>query len=218
MKLRKAACILALAFSSLAAQSEELNVADLPASKPADTKPRLAYGQLLKYGDRLMFAPCRGRTFVFFDDVSADGLVSKALDTVGMAAGKKLYVELLGFIENDRLKASQLNFAQTDGRCQVPGTAEEAWRASGNEPGWILAAGGEQIQFKRQGRPEIVLPFAATVPENGVASYRVSEGGHSLTLSFEQRLCHDTLANSVFGWTAAVTVDGETVKGCAWQR
>lgn len=218
MKLSKAACIVAVAFSSLAAQSEEMSVTDLPASKPVDTKPRLAYGQVLKYGDKLMFAPCRDRSFVFFEDVSDDGLVGKALDQLGLSAGKKLYVELLGFVENNRLKASQINFAQTEGRCQVPGTSEEAWRAAGNEPGWILAAGGERVQFKRQGRPEIVLPYAPTIPENGMASYRIEEGGHSLALGLEQKLCRDPLTQSIFGWTATLTVDGEALKGCAWQR
>ena len=52
-------------------------------------------------GDKLMFAPCRDRSFVFFEDVSADGQVGKALDLIGLAAGKKLYVELLGFVEHD---------------------------------------------------------------------------------------------------------------------
>ena len=26
-----------------------------------------------------------------------------------------------------------------------PSTKEEAWRASGNEPGWVLAAGGQMV-------------------------------------------------------------------------
>lgn len=218
MKLRHIACIVSWALLSLPTLADEVNIADLPASKPVDTKPRLAYGQVLKYGDKLMFAPCRDRSFVFFEDVSADGQVGKALDLIGLAAGKKLYVELLGFVEHDRLKASQVNFAQTDGRCQVPGTSDEAWRASGNEPGWILAAGGERVQFKRQGREEVVLPYAPVLPENGQANYRVSEGGHALILRFEQKLCRDQQANSVFGWTASVTLDGETLQGCAWQR
>lgn len=218
MKLRKAACLVSLALLSLSALPDEVNIADLPASKPVDTKPRLAYGQVLKYGDKLMFAPCRDRTFVFFEDVSADGAVGKALDLIGLAAGKKLYVELLGFVEHDRLKASQVNFAQTDGRCQVPGTSGEAWRAAGNEPGWILAAGGDRVQFKRSGRPEVVLPYVPTPAENGMASYRVAADGRALELRFEQKLCRDQQAHSVFGWTAQVTLDGETLQGCAWQR
>jgi len=218
MSFRKVACLAVLVLSSLGIQAEEMNVADLPESKPADTKPKLAYGQVLKYGDKLMFAPCRDRSFVFFEDVSVDGQVGKALDLVGLSAGKKLYVELLGFVENDRLKASQVNFAQTDGRCQTPGTAEEAWRAAGNEPGWILAAGHESIQLKRHGQPELVFPYTPAMPDSGIASYRVAHEGHALTLRFEQKLCRDPLASSIFGWTATLSLDGETLTGCAWQR
>lgn len=218
MTIRKVACTVALLLSSLPLQAEEMNVADLPASKPADTKPRMAYGQVLKYGDKLMFAPCRDRSFVFFEDVTADGSVGKALDSVGLSAGRKLYAELLGYVENDRLKASQVNFAQTDGRCQTPGTAEEAWRAAGNEPGWILAASQESIQFKRHGQPELVFPYAATPIKDGAVSYRIAHEGHTLVLRFEQTLCRDAQSSSVFGWTASVGIDGETLRGCAWQR
>lgn len=218
MKIRPVACVILLSLLGAVAQAEDLKIADLPESKPVDTKPRLAYGQVIKYGSKVMFAPCRDRSFTQLEDVSDDGQVTRALDMLGLSAGQKLYVELLGFVEGTALKASQVNFAQTDGRCRLPGGQDEAWRASGNEPGWILAAGGERMQLKRNGKPEVVLPYAPFKNENGVATYEAVQDNQKLGLRFEHRLCRDALAKSVFGWTATVTLDGEVLQGCAWQR
>src|SRR5512144_443969 len=90
-------------------------------TKPIDNTPKLAYGQMMKSGDKIVFAPCRDRSYVMFEDVSPDGAVTKALDSVGLAAGKKLYVELLAVVEGGAIKASALNQARTEGRCQLPG-------------------------------------------------------------------------------------------------
>jgi putative lipoprotein len=34
-----------------------------------DTTPKLAFGQMMKSGDRLVFAPCRDRSYATFEDV-----------------------------------------------------------------------------------------------------------------------------------------------------
>lgn len=197
---------------------EGMSISDLPASRPIDDTPRLAFGQMIRYGEKVYFSPCRDRSFVQFEDASRDGHVGKALDRLGLAAGKKLYVEVLGIREGDFLKASQLNFAQTDGRCQLPGGKEESWRAAGNAPSWALAVGAEFVQLKRLGQPEVVVPAGEFKPEGGVANYTASKDGQRLALRFEQTLCYDSSANAVFGWAATVTVNGQALKGCAWQR
>ena len=107
-------------------------------SKPADKTPRIASGLLMKQGDKLVFAPCRDRSYAMVDDISPERMVTRALDSVGLAAGKKLYVELMAVLDGGMLRASGLNLARAEGRCQQPGGNVESWRASGNEPGWLL--------------------------------------------------------------------------------
>lgn len=187
-------------------------------AKPVDTTPKLTYGQMIKQGDKLVFAPCRDRSYAMVEDVSADRSVTRGLGFVGLDSGKKLYVELKGVLDDSGLKASALNLARTDGRCQQPGGKDEAWRAAGNEPGWMLAAGGEEMLLKRQGKPDLLLPYAPFQTEGGVARYTVSKGQQTLSVRFEPTLCRDPGADSVFGWTATVTLNGEVFKGCAWQR
>ena len=211
MKIRRALCALLLSFPVLATYASE------PA-KLVDNTPKLAFGQLLKSGDKVVFAPCRDRSYVMFEDVSPDGAVTKALDSVGLAAGKKLYVELLAVVEGGAIKASGLNQARTEGRCQLPGGKEESWRAAGNEPGWLLAVGAEVVAVKRLGKPDLRLPFTPPKSVGGATQLEASGDGNRLNATFEKRLCHDTMADSVFGWTATVNLNGQTLKGCAWQR
>lgn len=170
------------------------------------------------------------------EDVSPDRAVTKALNSVGLDAGKKLYVELIAVSEDGMIKASALNLARTEGRCQQPGGKEESWRAAGNEPGWLLAVGNEVVVIKRPGKPDLRLPFTPLKTDGGVTPQSKSPGGtpqskypsvthfdasaegNRLAVTFEKQLCHDTMVDSVFGWTATVNLNGQTLKGCAWQR
>lgn len=218
MKIRSLACLALLTLFGAAAQAEDLKITDLPVHRPVDNTPRLAYGQMIKHGSKLMFAPCRDRSYAELEDVSPDGRVMRALDEVGLAAGKKVYAEVLGVAENGHLRASQINLAKTDGRCQLPGGREESWRAAGNAPGWVLAFGAEFVQLKRQGQAEVALPAGPVKIENGVATFETSGANQKLALRFEQTLCRDAADKAVFGWTAKLDLNGQTLQGCAWQR
>jgi putative lipoprotein len=187
-------------------------------AKPVDNMPKLAYGLMMKQGDKVLFAPCRDRSYANFDDVSTDQAVSKALDEMGLSAGKRLYVELLGVLENGALKASAVNMVRVEGRCQMPGGQEESWRAAGNDPAWALAAGGEHVQLLRYGKPEVALPYAEFKAEGNIRRYEASKEGSKLAVRFEKTLCRDKAANAIFAWTATVDLNGQVLKGCAWQR
>ena len=187
-------------------------------SKPADKTPKIASGLMMKQGDKLVFAPCRDRSYTMVDDISPERMVTKALDSVGLAAGKRLYVELMAVVDGGMLRASGLNLARTEGRCQQTGGNEESWRASGNEPGWLLAIGPEVVVLKRLGQPDVNVPGAPTVRDGGVVRFEARTEASRIKARFENKVCHDTMADAVFGWTATVEINGQTLKGCAWQR
>jgi len=187
-------------------------------SKPADKTPKIASGLLMKQGDKLVFAPCRDRSYSMVDDISPERTVTKALDSVGLAAGKKLYVELMAVVDGGMLRASGLNLARTEGRCQQQGGNEESWRASGNEPGWLLAVGPEVVVLKRLGQPDVNVPGKPIVRDGGVVRFESRTEASWLKARFENKVCNDTMADAVFGWTATVEINGQTLKGCAWQR
>ncbi|PKO34026.1 MAG: hypothetical protein CVU34_10320 [Betaproteobacteria bacterium HGW-Betaproteobacteria-7] len=183
------------------------------APKP-EAKPRLAYGFLMKHGEKLVFAPCRDRSYALVEDVSVDRQVTRGLEMAGVADGRKYYVELLGVVDGNALRASELNLARAEGRCQKPGGSDEAWLASGNAPGWALAAGGEKVTLQRQGGKEVSVPYRVFERQGEVAQFT----GEGLELRFERKLCRDNMSDAVFGWTATVHVDGQTLQGCALVR
>ena len=186
---------------------------------PPPAAPKLAYGLLVKQGDKILFAPCRDRSYALVDDVSPNQVVTRGLREVGLDQGKKLYVELVGSVEGIALKASALNLARTEGRCQQPGGAEESWRAAGHAPGWLFAAGNEQVTLKRQGQTQDLLWPAQDFQRNGDrVSFSAQAGEQRLELHFTQTLCRDPEAEAVFGWSATLLHNGETLRGCAWQR
>ena len=189
-------------------------------SPAVDTTPKLAFGQMMKHGDKLVFAPCRDRSYATFEDVSNGQQVTKALSLVGLDAGKKLYVEVLGILENSMLKASDINMARAEGRCQLPGGQEELWRAAGNEPGWSLVASpaNELVMLKRSGKPDLNVPYAVFKTDAGTAQFEASKDNQKLAVRFDHKPCRDTMADAVYGWTATVSVNGQVLKGCAWQR
>ncbi|MCK6411168.1 MAG: hypothetical protein L6Q55_01935 [Azonexus sp.] len=209
---------LALLLSTLPLLASATTSVEKPADPPPAT-PKLAYGLLMKQGDKIVFSPCRDRSYALVDDISPDQTVTRGLNLVGLDQGKKLYVELVGSVEGIALKASGLNMARTDGRCQQPGGQDENWRAAGHEPGWLLAAGGERVTLKRQGSNDPVWwPYQEFKRNGRSASFSARSGGETLELQFEQQLCRDTTADAVFGWSATLTHNGKTLKGCAWQR
>lgn len=187
-------------------------------AKPVDTTPKMAYGLMLQQGDKLIFSPCRDRSYAYVEDVSADGSVVKLLNSLGLNTGKRLYVELLGVLEGAQLRASSVNMARVEGRCQMPGGKEESWRAAGNDPAWALVAGGEFVQLQRYGKPEVALPYTAFRSEGNVARYDGAKDNNKLSVRFEKTICRDTAANGVFAWTATLDLNGEVLKGCAWAR
>jgi len=187
-------------------------------AKPVDTTPKLANGLLMKQGGKLVFAPCRDRSYAIVDDASPGGAVTQALNSVGLEAGKKIYVELMGVVEGINLRAHSLNFARAEGRCQAPGGSEESWRAAGGEPAWSLVAGGDKGILQRKGKADVTVPYAPFKSEGNVATYEAGQGAHRLALRFERGVCRDKAGDVLLGWTASVTANGETLKGCAWQR
>lgn len=210
MTLRHSLAALAALLLSAALQADE--------AKQADNAPKMAYGLMMKQGDRLIFSPCRDRSYANVEDVSADGSVTRVLNSVGLDAGKRLYVELLGVLDNGTLRASAFNMARVEGRCQMPGGKEESWRAAGNDPAWALVAGGEHVRLQRYGKPEVVLPYAEFRTEGSLSRYEGSNDRNKLVVRLEKTICRDAEANGVFAWTASVDLNGQVLKGCAWQR
>lgn len=176
----------------------------------------LARGMLVKYGEKLVFAPCRDRAYAFVEDLSEGREIGKGLDAMGLADGKKMYVEFWGRTEGDSLKVQRLNFAQLDGRCQLSGGAEESWRGVGNGSAWSMGLGDAGVNIRTADGVDLSFPPVALKSEETGFSGQVDGKNQHLELKILPGLCrHD---GRLFGWTMRMNLGGERLEGCAWQR
>ena len=200
---------------------DALRVTDLPENSAPPTvpaAPKLAYGVLMQHQEKLVFSPCRDRSYVLVEDVSPRRVLTGHFAEMGLPRGQRLYVELIGIVENGKLLASDFNMLRVEGRCQMPGGREESWRAAGNDPAWALVLGAEYVQVQRFGQPELALPFSGIEGEGNVRQFSASGDWGRLSLRFDKQSCLDGAAQARFAWSARVELNGELLQGCAWQR
>ena len=212
-----AALTVAVSGGAVAAGEGAEAVAGPAAAAAASSEPKLALGYLMKQGGKLVFAPCRDRSYALLQDVSPGNEVTAALNGIGLEAGKRLYVELFAVLDGNDLKASALNFARVNTSCQMPGGDTEVWRAAGNHPGWNLVAGGKAVTLTRANKKDVSVPYVPFTVAGNKTTFEGGQGAGKLTVHFDKGLCKAD-ADTVFGWTATVTAGSDTVKGCAWQR
>lgn len=189
--------------------------ADMPA--PAANEEKIARGLLMQHEGRLIFSPCRQRSYFALNDISPEKTLTAQFGTLGLAAGKTLYVEVLGQVQENDLQARQLNFARVGSRCQETGGPEEAWRAVGQGANWSLAIGRGVLVLQRSGQPELRLSDE-TLGSAAEGAYRNGTEQPTLHWRFVPGVCRSGDDGVVFGWQAELDIGGEVLKGCAWQR
>ncbi len=91
----------------------------------------------------------------------------------------------------------------------------ETLTATGNEPGWRLEIGADEISVSaRYGE----ITFTAPRPEPEVTQeavrYRVQGQGHDLTITVRDQLCADTMTGMPHPLSVTLELDGETLQGC----
>ena len=101
------------------------------------------------------------------------------------------------------------------------------FQAQGNEPGWALMSSRHGVSFTRQdghilNAPPLPLSWRwpGGRPDRAEALLTLSTEGGALTAELTPRICRDTMADAVYGFTATVRVarpePGGQFEGCAW--
>lgn len=189
-------------------------------AQPVETKPveeKITRGFVMQHDGKMIFTPCRDRSYATVDDVSPNKAVTAALKQLGLGAGENLYVEFIGKSDHGTLSASLVNFARTETRCQLGGGSDELWRAAGSNPAWSLVAGSGHVWLKREGKPELKLSYADIKTQDATTQILTPERSGA-EWRFQRQICHDRGAAMLFGWQAELKIDGTVLKGCAWQR
>ena len=99
-----------------------------------------------------------------------------------------------------------------------------SFRATGNEPGWLLEIGPDAIVLAMNyGADRYRLPLVVTVAEclarssrrsNRITTYRSVADGKVLNLRVVGTRCQDTMIDEVFATTVEFELDGTAYRGC----
>lgn len=91
------------------------------------------------------------------------------------------------------------------------------FRGRGNEPGWHLEIGPDNIVFTTNygsDRYELPTPSPEVSAGGRRTTYTTQAHGHELIVVLEAKECQDTMADETFEMTVTVTLDGKSLNGC----
>lgn len=173
--------------------------------------PRTLFRGTLRYeADRLLLAPCGGGKTIRVHDVSPEVVVTAAITDIGFDRSGYVYLEAWGRMRDGELLIDRLNRAGLEMACP---TQPVGFQAQGNEPGWSLVTSRSQVTFTRQDGPVLNAPplplswrWPGGRPDRAEARLTSSTEGSALTAVLTPKICRDTMADAVYGFTAVVSV------------
>jgi uncharacterized membrane protein/uncharacterized lipoprotein NlpE involved in copper resistance len=172
--------------------------------------PRTLFrGMLSRDADRLLLAPCNGGRSLRVRDVSPEVIITAAITDIGFDERGSVYVEAYGKRQNGELWIDRLNRAGVEMSCP---TDAIGFGAQGNEPGWTFVSRGNAVTFSRQDGVEFDSPplplswrWRGGRPDRAEAVLKTATESSAFDAVFTPRLCRDTMADAVYGFTATVT-------------
>ena len=96
-----------------------------------------------------------------------------------------------------------------------PPTAAPAFRATGNEPGWLaqVSAGDNPVLRVETGYGE--QTFEVPAPTQGKDGWSgKAADGTDIKVSFQRTVCHDDMSGQAFGTKVMLTVGARQYHGC----
>jgi uncharacterized membrane protein len=183
--------------------------AAVPAAR-LEPPPTLFRGTLSRDSDRLLLAPCGGGETIRVHDVSPEVIITAAITDIGFDRSGSVYLEAWGRMRDGELMIERLNRAGEEMGCPEEPVG---FQARGNEPGWSLVSRRSGVTFTRQDGAALNAPplplswrWPGGRPDRAEARLATSTEGSALTAVLTPRICRDTMADAVYGFTAVVNV------------
>jgi uncharacterized membrane protein/uncharacterized lipoprotein NlpE involved in copper resistance len=181
--------------------------APLPLAQPPR---RLFAGTLRRAGSGWMLTPCDGGAAQPARDLSVESTLSAVLADLGFNRRNAIHVEAFGREVDGVLHLERLNRAGTEMGCAT-GTLQ--WQAQGNEPFWSLRADDARLALLQPGAPEVAVPAVPLAwqwrdnrADRASARIDLRTEATALTVTLTPRLCRDTMADAVYGFSAEVSI------------
>ncbi|MGE0080538.1 MAG: hypothetical protein AB7U81_04515 [Thiohalomonadaceae bacterium] len=175
----------------------------------------LARGLMLFHEGRMIFSPCRERSYVEVEDVSPGAAVSAALRKIGLAADKPLYTELFGEAAGGMLRVSAINFAHGEARCGAAVRNGGSWQAVGRDPTWSMSTAGDRMRLHVEGRPAVESSFAEK--RGDATPSRLAIETDIGRWELRRQPCYSSDYRWVSGWSISGNIRNQALRGCAWQ-
>jgi uncharacterized membrane protein len=98
---------------------------------------------------------------------------------------------------------------------QAAATAEQAYTARGQEPGWLLTIAGGSIAYQgNYGEKNIQVPAPAAIRTANGRRYETER----LTIEISNGRCNDAMSGQGYSDQVTIVADGETYQGCGGDR
>lgn len=193
-------------------------------SQPADTNAGLTrlQGELVSTNGQLIFQPCVGQQRYEVRDSATTTLVQDATDMPDKPG--KLFADIRGrFVSakasgaNGEVQVQQLyRLERSSSACQDPNFKQQTVNASGNGPAWEVQAGGKGMVLKREGQPDLALPYVEEQVGDGRFSLSTEANDQRIELWVAPQRCTDSVNGSVQHLAAELRVNGQVQRGCGY--
>ena len=211
------------ACSSFNTTSNEATTTPLRAelSRPETITPQsyVLRGQAIVGHESRTIQPC-GSTQQYWLELPKEA--REAAEKLSRTPYQALYAEVIGHLEapshrgfdsdyTGRFVVKQVNLitAENPNRCDQP---LRPTQVLGNEPFWHLKFNTSKMaQFSQMGNDPQTLELESKQITQNTRRYEFDDA--NLTMS--NKLCNDTMSDSVYGWSAALVMDDQPRQGCA---
>ena len=193
-------------------------------SKPADTNAGLTrlQGELVSSNDQLVFQPCVGQQRYVVRDSANTTLVQDASYMPNKPG--KLFADIRGsFVASKtpgadgEVQVQQLyRLERSSSACQDPNFKQLTVHANGNGPAWEVQAGGKGMVLKREGQPDLALPYVEEQIGDGRFSLSTEANNQRIELWVAPQRCTDSVDGSVQHLGAELRINGQVQRGCGY--
>ena len=193
-------------------------------STPADTtagQTRLQ-GELVSANGQLVFQPCVGQQRYVVRDSADTTLVQDA--TYMPSKPGKLIADIRGRFSasttagtDGEVELQQLyRLERSNSACQDPNFKQVTVHANGNGPAWEVQAGGKGMVLKREGQPDLALPYVEEQVGDGRFSLSTEANNQRIELWVAPQRCTDSANGSVQHLSAELRINGQVQRGCGY--
>lgn len=197
------------------------------ASSPAArlSAPRTLFrGTLVREAGALVLRPCSGGNGMGVRDVSPASVITAAITDLGFDRHGRTHLEAWGTLRNGELLIDRLNRAGPGLECAQGAVG---FRAQGGTPAWSLESGRNGVRLEQADGDVFTTPLLPLSwrwpggrPDRAEAALDATTESGTLRARLLPKVCRDTAAAAVYGFTARVTIvrpaQVTEVEGCAY--